>query len=60
MDCTNIKHIITDDIWKHIKIIDVFPLHPKNKILIVQRFIFLILRWSFSIYNLDDAILEQI
>ena len=55
MDCTKIKDNIIDNIWKYIKIIDVLPLHPKNKILIVQRFVFSKLRWSFSIYDLTET-----
>ena len=59
MDCTKIKDNIIDNIWKYIKIIDVLPLHPKNKILIVQRFVFSKLRWSFSIYDLTETWVKQ-
>ena len=59
MDCTKIKDNITDNIWKYKKIIDVLPLHPKNKILIVQRFVFSKLRSSFSIYDLTETWVKQ-
>ena len=59
MDCTKIKDNIIDNIFKYIKIIGVLPLHPKNKILIVQRFVFSKLRWSFSIYDLTETWVKQ-
>ena len=59
MDCTKIKDNTIDDIWKYIQIIDVLHLHPKNKILIVQRFLFSKLRWSFLIYNLTETCVKQ-
>ena len=59
MDCRKLKDNIIDDIWKYIRKIDVLSLHPKNKILIVQGFIFLKLRWSFSIYDLTETWVKQ-
>jgi hypothetical protein len=59
MDCSKIKENILDEIWKHIKKIDVLPLHPKNKILIVQRFVFSKIKWSFSIYDLSETWVKQ-
>ena len=40
IDCTKLKNNIIDDIWKYIRKIDVLPFQPKNKIWIVQRFVF--------------------
>ena len=59
MDCTKIKDNIIGDIWKYIKKIDLLPLHLKNQILIVQRFVFSKLRWSFSIYDLTETCAKQ-
>ena len=59
MNFTKIKDNIIDNIWKYIKIIEVLPLHPKNKILIVQRFVFSKLRWSFSICDLTETWVKQ-
>ena len=59
MDCTKNEDNIIDNIWKYIKIIDVLPVHPKNKIVIVQRFVFSKLRWSFSIYDLTETWVKQ-
>ena len=59
MDCTKIKDNIIDGIWKYIRKIDVFPLHPKNKIFIVQKFVFSKLRWSFSINGFTEIWVKQ-
>ena len=59
MNCTKIKDNIIDDIWKYVRKIDVLPLHPKTKTLIVKRFVLSKLRSSFSTCDLTETWVKQ-
>ena len=55
MKCDNIKQELKSEVVKYIDILDRVPLHPKNKLMILSRYVYSKLRWRLSIYNLTKT-----
>ena len=55
MKTNNIKSKLTDDLASYIETLNRLPLHPKNKLLIISKYVYSKLRWRFSIYQLSDT-----
>ena len=43
------------DFNKYISILNQLPLHPKNKLQVISKFIYSKIRWRFSIYRLSET-----
>ena len=59
MDYTAIKLSLKDKVLNYFLKIDLLPLHPKNKLLILQRYVFSKIKWQFSMYQLTETWVKQ-
>ena len=59
MDTSEIEQELMEEMAEYLERIDRPPLHPKNKILIVTRYVYSKLRWRLSIYNMSQTWVEQ-
>ena len=50
-----IKETLLKDLNQYMEVIDRLPLHPKNKIMIVSRYVYMKLRWNLSIYEVSET-----
>ena len=55
MNNTDFKAEPVTDMNKYFDNLNWLPLHPKNKLLIVAKYIYSILKWRFSIYNITST-----
>ena len=55
MNNTNIKAEPVTDMNKYFDNLNWLPLHPKHKLLIIAKYIYSILKWRFSIYNITST-----
>ena len=59
MKTNAIQEDLVNDLNKYLEKLDKLPLHTKNKLLVINRFIYSKLRWRFSIYNLSETWVKQ-
>ena len=61
MKCDDIKEELIADVSKYVDILHRLPLHPRNKLLIISRYVYSKLRWRFAIYKLSDTwVIQQL
>ena len=55
MSTEHVKNELITDFNKYISILNQLPLHPKNKLQVISKFIYSKIRWRFSIYRLSET-----
>ena len=55
MSTEHVKNELITDFNKYISILNQLPLHPKNKLQVISKFIYSKIRWQFSIYRLSET-----
>ena len=55
MSTGHVKNELITDFNKYISILKQPPLHPKNKLPVISKFIYGKIRWRFSIYKLSET-----
>ena len=51
----HVKNELTTDFNQYISILNQLPLHPRNKLQVISKFIYSKIRWRFSIYRLSET-----
>ncbi|CAB4019443.1 Hypothetical predicted protein, partial [Paramuricea clavata] len=59
MDTVVIEQELEYDLLEYLEKINRLPLHPRNKILIITKYVYSKLRWRLSIYRLSQTWVEQ-
>ena len=54
-----VKTELISDFNTHINTINRLPLHPKNKLNIITRYVYSKVRWRFSIHKLGETWVKQ-
>ena len=55
MSTEHVKNKLITDFNKYISTLNQLPLHPKNKLQVISKFIYSKIRWRFSIYRLSET-----
>ena len=59
MSTEHVKNELITDFNNYTSILNQLPLHPKNKLQVISKFIYSKIRWRFSIYRLSETWIIQ-
>ena len=59
MNVNKVKPVLTPDLNSYIDTTNCFPLHLKDKLNIITRYVYSKVRWYFSIYKLGKTGLDR-
>jgi hypothetical protein len=51
-----IRNELKEELSSYLDKVDKLPLHPKNKLLIINKFVYNKLRWRLSVYHLSESL----
>ena len=55
MGTDEIRNELKEELTSYLDKVDKLPLHPKNKLLIINKFVYNKLRWRLSVYHLSES-----
>ena len=55
MGTDEIRNELEEELTSYLDKVDKLPLHPKNKLLIINKFVYNKLRWRLSVYHLSES-----
>ena len=55
MGTDEIRNELQEELSSYLDKVDKLPLHPKNKLLIINKFVYNKLRWRLSVYHLSES-----